>query len=109
MRKPLDGGAVTSVRTSCGVPQLERRSDRLITRTIRWAITHLFKLWPTFGRNPGTAFRAYLVRSTRRQDFVGSCHDVVIELSNLFVVEKFVPRLHGAIRTAASNPIKKVF
>ena len=56
-----------------------------------------------------TAVRPDLIRSPGRQHFVGSGSDVVIELRNLFIVEKFIPRLHRAVGTSIFNREQELF
>src|SRR5262249_43947344 len=67
----------------------------------------LLEFWPTLRWNPGAAFRPYFVGSAWGQDFVGSRHHVVIELSDLLIVKKLVPCLHRAIGASISNHIRK--
>ena len=58
---------------------------------------------PARRRNPPATFRTDLIRTSRRQYFLGSGDDVVVELCNLFVVEKFVPRLHSLVGVPIAN------
>src|SRR4030095_4704442 len=63
---------------------------------------------PTRWRDPGTTLWSDLIRSSRWQDFVRSRHDVVVELSDLLIIEQFVPRLHRPICATISYCAEKV-
>src|SRR5688572_15045603 len=71
----------------------------------RAVIVSLFR--PTLRRRPAAAVGADFVRTTGGKDSVGPCDDVVVDLRDLLVVEKFVPGLHPALRHAIAHLAKK--
>src|SRR5262245_33265238 len=80
-----------------------------MSQTMRWTMMNLlqFRL-PTPWRDPGTTLRSYFIRSSGWQDFVASCHHVVVELGDLLIIEKFVPRLHRPICAPIPHCVEKV-
>src|SRR5262245_13190929 len=72
-------------------------------------LQHLFGFWPTFRDDPVAAVRSDFIGSARGQHFVRSCQNVVIELSDLFVVKKLAPRLHRAVGASVPNGVYELF